>query len=322
MSQALERLVIRESWTVGRPNLPTVLNRLSWRGVQSFIQQTRTVDEATKQACRDIVRPLAEAIQYNTSLRILDLSGNGLTDVTPIVTMLRMDRSSLLELHLSNNALYEDSGIAFGTALRYNRTLKVLNLEFNYLSDLGCKAIVEGLMRTQTGSSDNVHPSDGSSLNTLRLYVNDAGMETIIALWKVLNMDRNVTLTRLGTFDEQLPPDNAMVREIKFLLRANNSGRYLLTKQTPQTQAIQSSSRNNQHGDDHYDDDDQEAGQVDWSATIISPPAGRKRRRTTTPPTTRHHPITPRGLWPFVLQRLEPDLMFYFLKEKPDLVSL
>jgi Ran GTPase-activating protein (RanGAP) involved in mRNA processing and transport len=162
---------------------------------------------------KQLLLPLAHAIQCHVSLKILHLSYNRLSNATPLGVSLEMNQSSLVELHLDHNSLGADTARALARALTRNSRLKVLQLNSNQVLDEGGHDLAKAL-------------KDNSSLKTLGLARNQLGEGTARELLDALR-SKNVSLTRLFLEENSHVP-TALAAQCLFLLKANKCGRYLL----------------------------------------------------------------------------------------------
>ena len=104
---------------------------------------------------------LADALQYNTTLQSLDLSGNNIGlrgGVALAKAFYRCDceesdeyksRTALLSLNMSHNNIGDQGAHAFAQALQYNTSLKHLDLSCNGLSIEGVTALINSLSVNQ-----------------------------------------------------------------------------------------------------------------------------------------------------------------------------
>jgi hypothetical protein len=99
---------------------------------------------------------------------VLNLQANGLGDGTAaaLAELLRADRCALTSVDLSRNAVTDKGAKALASALRANRTLRVLDLSENLVGDGGADALAQAL---HEGGGDG---GGGSALRTLRLWGN------------------------------------------------------------------------------------------------------------------------------------------------------
>ncbi|KPI86610.1 hypothetical protein ABL78_4339 [Leptomonas seymouri] len=113
----------------------------------------------------------------NTTLRVLDLSQNALTDVAvvdAVAVLLYRPDFPLEELYLQDNKLGNGAASALAEALRLNKTLRVLNVQQNCIGDAeGGALLVQAL---------SVHPT----LADVNLSNNRLGKNALKALADVL----------------------------------------------------------------------------------------------------------------------------------------
>jgi hypothetical protein len=146
---------------------------------------------------------------------------------------------------VDHNQLNADPALVIANGLKHNKTLQVLQLNSNRITDKGGEKIALALL-------ENRH------INFFGLNRNELGPLTGKALIRVL--EKNISLSTLQ-IDKN--PDMVLWTEvILFVVRTNKAGRYLLKSDKGRMQC----------------------------------------------------------LWPLVLERLDLDMMHYFLKENPGLV--
>jgi len=233
-----------------------------------------------------ILIPLAYALRRHVSLKTIHLSYNRLKDASSLGTSLELNLSSLTELYLDHNSLNVRTAHALARALRRNNKLSILQLNSNNLGDEGGRIIAEALR-------------DNTGLKTLGLARNSLKSKTAVSLLKSLNFHGNVSLVSLSLDDN---PDFPVLSErfILYLVRANRAGRYLLRNDihtnasgeincnncSRRTATANTCKGSNSHGDD----------------------GNREVRNYKS------------KLWPLVFERLEPDMIYFFLREKPRLI--
>jgi Ran GTPase-activating protein (RanGAP) involved in mRNA processing and transport len=234
---------------------------------------------------KDILTPLANAIRRHVSLKILHLSYNQLKDATPLGANLDMNQSSLKELYLDHNKLDNNTVVALARVIRQNETLTVLQLNYNNIGDEGGKIIADAL-------------KDNTCLKTLGLAHNSLKSESASSLLRSLECNRNVTLVRLFLGDNPEFP-KSLERTISYLVQANGAGRYLLRNDDGESKlAIV---ENDKKDSDNDKDKNEKIEKTNGGG------GGDSKRRVL-------------GLWPLILQRSEPDMVYFFLVQKPSLV--
>ncbi|KAG5481550.1 hypothetical protein LSCM1_05570 [Leishmania martiniquensis] len=123
------------------------------------------------------VQMIAAGLANSTTLRVLDFSQNSLTDaavVEAVSLLLCRPDFPLEELYLADNQLADAAAAALAEALRYNKTLRVLHLQQNCISDAaGGAPLVRSLA---------VHPT----MADINLGCNRLGTSTAEALSEVL----------------------------------------------------------------------------------------------------------------------------------------
>lgn len=247
-----------------------------------------------------ILIPLAYALRRHVSLKTIHLSYNQLKDATSLGVTLELNRSSLTELYLDHNRLSVDTAVALARALRRNNKLSILQLNSNNLGDEGGRIIAEAL-RENTG------------LKTLGLARNSLQSKTADALLKALDFQGNVSLVRLSLSGNPGIP-KVSERTISYLVRANRAGRYLLRND---------STKNKICGKNCGDDTNDNGGNINEESfrTI-----GDTRCDTCQCNKIDQGDDSGRGsdyrpnLWPLVFQGLEPEMIYFFLREKPRLL--
>lgn len=189
-----------------------------------------------------VILPFIPVLNGHPSLRIIYLSYNRLQAASAIGATLRRN-TTLLELYLDYNQLNTATAIALAYGLEKNQTLRVLQLNSNKIGDAGGKALALALR-------------DNTCLKSLGMNRNQLGMSTGAAFLSVL--EDNLSLTTIHI--EENPDLVPLAPIVKYMVRTNKAGRYLLKDNTGKFQSI----------------------------------------------------------WPLLLRRLDPDMMYFFLKENPD----
>jgi hypothetical protein len=242
-----------------------------------------------------ILIPIALALRCHVSLRTMYLSYNHLKDARPLGVMLELNRSSLTELYLDHNRLTAKTAVALARALRQNNTLSVLQLDSNHLGDKGGRVLAAAL-------------TENTTLKCLGLARNSLQTGAAHAFFDALDCNRNVSLVKLSLGGNPDIPV-ALEQRILFLVKANRDGRYLLRDDCNIIHG-----RNKDGGAIHIKNYDSfktrtlgtgNPGECDGGATRDGNRANTDYRR---------------GLWPRVLQGLEPDSIYFFLREKPSMV--
>ncbi len=237
-----------------------------------------------------ILIPLAYALRRHVSLKTIHLSYNQLKDATSLGVTLELNRSSLTELYLDYNRLNVKTAISLARALRRNNKLSILQLNSNRLGDEGGRIIAEALR-------------DNTSLKTLGLARNSLGSKTAEAFLETLDFYGNLSLTQLslsGNSDIPLKSERA----ISYLVWANRAGRYLLRNDV---------CRNTLN-----------KGDENASKSLCRTRGGATANvcncnDINNKGTNRNGSDYRNKLWPLVFQGLEPDMIYFFLREKPRL---
>lgn len=248
-----------------------------------------------------ILIPLAYALRRHVSLKTIHLSYNQLRDATSLGVTLELNRSSLTELYLDHNRLNVDTAIALARALRRNNKLSILQLNYNKLGDEGGRIIAEALR-------------DNTGLKILGLARNALKSKTAEALLKSLDFHGNVSLTQLslsGNPDIPLSSD----RTISYLVRANRAGRYLLRNDANKNKIRTKNCENAI---------DKNSGRT--NETLLCRTLGETTGNACQ--CNKIHDGDNNGsrsdyrpkLWPLVFRGLDPDMIYFFLREKPRLL--
>uniref|UniRef100_A0A7S4AX98 Uncharacterized protein n=1 Tax=Pseudo-nitzschia australis TaxID=44445 RepID=A0A7S4AX98_9STRA len=266
--------------------------RIETVNLTTSLSHTRDDHDASQ-----ILIPLANALCHHVSIKTIYLSYNQLIDATPLGASLELNRSSLTELYLDHNRLNIDTGVAIARALRHNNRLHVLQLNSNNLGDEGGEIIAEAL-RNNTG------------LKFLGLARNTLKSKTANALLQTLDFNRNVTLMHLCLSDN---PDIPVGSEhtILYLVRSNRAGRYLLRDDDTKSSDNSSGDSNHSHGSSNN--------------YLCRTMGGTKENpvhfsNCSTGHVTGTLSYDKRKLWPVVFEGLEPDMIYFFLRQKPSLV--
>lgn len=93
---------------------------------------------------------LANALQHNTNLQSLDLSGNKIKSIGGVALARSLyhnteSRTALKSLNLAHNNIGDEGAMAFAQALKYNTTLSSLDLSLNKISIKGVLELLESL---------------------------------------------------------------------------------------------------------------------------------------------------------------------------------
>lgn len=236
---------------------------------------------------KDILTPLANAIRRHVSLKTLHLSYNLLKDATSLGANLEMNQSSLKELYLDQNRLDNNTVVALARVIRQNDTLTLLQLNYNNIGDEGGKIIADAL-------------KDNTCLKTLGLAHNSLKSETASSLLRSLECNRNVTLVRLFLHGNPEFP-KSLERTISYLVQANRAGRYLLRNDDGESKSAIA------ENDKRDSDNDKDKNEKKEKKNVTGGGGSDSKRHVL-------------GLWPLVLQRSEPDMVYFFLVQKPSLV--
>mmetsp|Transcript_17629 Transcript_17629/g.43990 ORF Transcript_17629/g.43990 Transcript_17629/m.43990 type:complete len:330 (+) Transcript_17629:261-1250(+) len=254
--------------------------------------------QRSKDAGRILI-PLAYALRRHVSLKTIHLSYNQLKDATSLGVTLELNRSSLTELHLDHNRLDVNTAIALARALRRNNKLSILQLNSNRLGDEGGRIIAEALR-------------DNTGLKTLGLARNSLKSKTAKAFLETLNFHGNVSLSHLSLSGN---PDLPLLSErtISYLVRANRAGRYLLRNDAIRNKIQRSPCENaiNMNNDNTNKFLNRTVGVA--TANVCQCNSGNSKE--TNEQGSNYRP----KLWPLVFEGLDPDMIYFFLREKPTL---
>jgi hypothetical protein len=135
------------------------------------------------------VQMIAAGLANSTTLRVLDLSQNALTDVAvveAVAVLLSRPDLPLEELYLQDNCLGSSAAAALAAALQLNKTLRVLHLQQNRISDAdGGALLVRALVMQPT-------------LIDVDLSYNELGSSTLSALADVLPQLSRLSVLRVA----------------------------------------------------------------------------------------------------------------------------
>ena len=99
----------------------------------------------------DAAAVLAEALRYNSTLWVFDLSCNSICDTgAAALAQALHHNSTLVRLDVSNNSISDAGAVALAGALNHNSTLKWLNLSSNNIADAGVAALAQTLHHNTT----------------------------------------------------------------------------------------------------------------------------------------------------------------------------
>eukprot|EP00536_Pseudo-nitzschia_multiseries_P019047 jgi/Psemu1/299754/fgenesh1_pm.3704_\ len=243
-----------------------------------------------------------ETLNLTSSLSNIQDDRDAFRVLIPLAYALRR-HVSLKTIYLSYNQLID--AVPLGASLEQNSSsLTELFLDHNRLSADTAVALARALRHNNKLSvlqldSNNLGDDGGeiianalcynNSLKCLGLAQNSLKSKTANALLRALDSNRNVSLVHLSLSDNPDLPLSAQ-STILYLVRANRAGRYLLRDDFAKN-AGSIQNNNSCLGDDNEED---------VGRTII------------------HYK---RKLWPQVLHGLEPDMIYFFLREKPSLLQ-
>jgi Leucine Rich repeat len=264
--------------------------------------QIRNLNLNIRRLNPSMIVALAEALDGNTSIEVINMTSsltmaaaqesNHSAMLLPLAMAIQQ-RAVLKQLHLSYNRLADVSSLQCCI-----HTLTELHLDHNHLKAETAMALAKALPHNNTSllqvlvlNSNRLSDAGGvalakalrhnTTLHTLGLRHNALGIETGNAMFETLQ-GGNVTLKHL---DLSSNPASSSIsfRKCVLMAQANRFGRYLLF-------------RGKKAKNDNY---------------LISGKIGDGKEE--------HHDDEGK-LWPFILAKTPPHLLFYFLVEKPDLV--
>jgi hypothetical protein len=281
-----------------------------------MLKSNRTLEEFS--LCHSVitsegVSSISLGLTGNRSLKTLDLSGNCLDDVAvsklsnslvhnetvdilrldfneigsfgaqAIASMLRRNRQ-LKELHLFGNHIGPDGAIGLAEALEHNTTLKILILSFNNIGDKGAVALANSMMCNHF-------------LSKLSIASNGIGRNGLRAFGQCLPKMKGLEQLDAGDFYDIVAAD-AVLEGLKGNTRLSE-----LYFQSPVSECLGSSSV-----------------ELELDFYIRLNKSGRSML---------HSPDTPSSAWPAALAKAStsqselgsPDVLYYLLRQKPDLIE-
>ncbi|CAG9783962.1 unnamed protein product [Diatraea saccharalis] len=127
------------------------------------------------------VRPIALALQYNKSVRRLDLSGNFLNDDACFhLSQMLTTNTVIKELNLSGCRIEPSGILRLGSTLGVNRSLEVLNLSKNCMGEEGGIHFAKQI-------------GDGAGVPRINLSYNELGRLSAFALAEALEYRNKIT---------------------------------------------------------------------------------------------------------------------------------
>ncbi|CAF1561948.1 unnamed protein product [Didymodactylos carnosus] len=95
---------------------------------------------------------IADALQDNTTLETLELSGNRLSDkgIHSLTQILAVNNSTLKKLYFGSNGITDRGALYIAQFLRNNRALTRLDLSFNEIGDIGVQRLARVLAHFNT----------------------------------------------------------------------------------------------------------------------------------------------------------------------------
>lgn len=187
------------------------------------------------------MRLLAQALEGNRSLKVLNLVASITTPHAETVIAQVLPLTGLEKLHLSYNHI--SNVISLGTALRGTTCLKELYLDFNNISN--ALPLVEFLKVNQMAgleiiqlNCNNIGDCGAIAFGELlktntslcRLYLGRNNITNVGAMALLQGLESNVSLMELH-LDGNVDISQELVDRIDYLVKANQFGRYLLRQE-------------------------------------------------------------------------------------------
>ena len=166
---------------------------------------------------------MAEALQHNQTLTLLDLSDNHIkSEGASAIGRALQHNHTLTTLMLRGNQIGYEGALAIGQALHHNSTLTTLNLYNNMLGDEGARAIIETLY----------HNSTLTTIDQLCNQLRDTYVVCRMVKSYRRQMNNNHLAILIGTRDPnsliyQLPHDNTILRHILHLAKVSDCEIYM-----------------------------------------------------------------------------------------------
>ena len=172
-------------------------SKFTLHSMQAFtpmLQQNQSLTKVDISYCKidsDCACCLASALRSNTTLTVLDISGNSVGEVGALamIEMLKKHNAILTVLKMSKNSLSECGALAMAEMLQHNTTLTVLNMDRNLVGQKGALAMAEMLKHNTT-------------LKELDISNNSIGERGALAIAEMLK--HNTTLAKLGMYDDTI----------------------------------------------------------------------------------------------------------------------
>ena len=218
----------------------------------------------------------------------------------PLAELVLPNHPSLQKIHLSYNRL--SCCISIGTALLTNTVLKELYLDYNLLDASSGIALANGLRYNKSlkvlqlksnkiGDVGGVALAKSLQTNTtliqLGLSNNMLGVESGNAFLNLLRSNQNITVTTLSLDENPCMPVEIR-NQIQFYIRANQVGIQQILRRQYYYYHQQHQTTNTTNNNTNINEN---------STNCFS-----------------------NSIWPFILEELEPDMVYYFLQQKPDVL--
>jgi len=98
----------------------------------------------------DGLKPLAAAVETNSTLEILDIGFNQVTESNLGALTIMLEECRLIELNLSDNVIGPDGARRIAQAMDLNVSINSLNLQNTSIGSTGSAAIANLLMNNRT----------------------------------------------------------------------------------------------------------------------------------------------------------------------------
>ena len=158
--------------------------------------------------CRNIaigVKLIAEALLTNNTLKIIDLSGNKITDEGAKLFAVALEKNkTLIHVNLSANRIGDVGVESIADALKINSRLNELKLHLNQIASIGIKSISTALLNNRTitdiSLSSNLYDEEGVKSiiymhkNNYKILFNEFDGHTKFILESMQYSERNLLL--------------------------------------------------------------------------------------------------------------------------------
>jgi Leucine-rich repeat (LRR) protein len=265
-------------------------------------ESVRNINLNLRRVTPAMLDALSEALKNNASIQVINLTSclaaaaaadHAATMLLPLALAVEQN-ISLQTLHLSYNQLVDAPSLA--NCISHSSSLVEVHFDHNQLNEDTAMALAMNLsintsLKVLNLDYNSIGERGGvaiaqalvqnKTLKTLALKRNRLGIHTTHAFLQALR--ENVSLQSLSlAVNPDMPPTQVQI--CLHLIKANRDGRYLLYNKNK------------------------------WKSCNQNSIDGCIRRQDEQGESSR------KGLWPFVLARSDPDIIFFFLVEKPSLV--